>query len=92
MSERRPWRVEIAPEPVPELAEALSARHVWRRLTRVQRDAIRATGADGAVVAHGTCLRALAVHGLVDERGRLTAAGTVIHRWAPEPNPAGGAR
>lgn len=81
--ERKDWRIEVRhADRAPGLVDIMIVQEAWRRLTKASRAALLRLKTDAAAKVHPSTRAALIRHGLLDERGFVSAAGArvVVHR------------
>jgi hypothetical protein len=77
------WRIGLSEEPSTHLliADFLTARSAWKRLSKPARKAVTDAYPDGLVDAHPNTLASLEAHGFMHADCRLTQAGKECARW-----------
>jgi len=86
------WKIGLSDEPGKHLliADFLTARWAWKRLSKPAREAVEAAYPDGAVEGHWRTHASLERHGFVawDNAAQactLTEAGKAVAKWCVKP-------
>ena len=87
MRPHKDWNVSVGEEPTLLIAEIINAHTIWGLLTKPGRAALLSAKDGNTAVGHTRTLKTLRHHGLLTADGQLTAAGEVVAKWNPPPNP-----
>jgi hypothetical protein len=79
------WVLEKRPdEPILPIVQVIILQDAWRRLTSKSRAALVAVVENPFAAVHPATVKALRSHGLLDEHGCITEAGTAVVRHRPD--------
>lgn len=82
------WRIDpqpVGPDgPMLPLLQVIILQDAWRTLTKKSREALLAVAENPFATVHPASLRSLKSHGLLDEHGAITPAGTAVVRYRPD--------